>query len=162
VKRSEVEHFEILYRRIWGALNRPDAPDLSQHERQLLHHVPVDGAVSLTWLAEHLGLPKSTASMVVKSLGQRGFVARARDPQDERRLAIALTERGRDRLAEDTVLDPAGLRAALGALAPEVRGALLDGLEKLADAAETGRVSAEAGRRGSAEVGRGSAEGRRR
>jgi DNA-binding MarR family transcriptional regulator len=138
VKRSDAEQFETLYRRIWGALNRPDAPDLSQHERQLLHHVPVDGAVSLTWLAEHLGLPKSTASTVVKSLGQRGFVARARDSQDERRLAIALTERGRARLAEDTVLDPVGLRAALGALPPEVRAALLDGLARLADVAESG------------------------
>ena len=138
VKRSDAEHFETLYRRIWGALNRPDAPDLSQHERQLLHHVPVDGAVSLTWLAEHLGLPKSTASTVVKSLGQRGFVARARDPQDERRLAIALTERGRARLAEDTVLDPAGLGAALAALPPQARRALLDGLAQLADAAEAG------------------------
>src|SRR3982750_1229296 len=121
VNRSVSEHFESLYRRIWGAPNRPDAPDLSQHERQLLHHVPVAGAVSLTWLAEHLGLPKSTASTVVKSLGQRGFVERARDPEDERRLAIALTERGRDRLAEDTVLDPAGLRSALAALPPQVR-----------------------------------------
>ena len=138
VNRSASEHFESLYRRIWGALNRPDAPDLSQHERQLLHHVPVDGAVSLTWLAEHLGLPKSTTSMVVKSLGQRGFVERARDPQDERRLAIALTEQGQARLAEDTVLDPARLRAALAKLPPEVRAALLDGLEQLAAAAETG------------------------
>src|SRR5436190_24198499 len=128
MKGSAAEHFESLYRRIWSVLNRPDTPDLSQHERQLLHHVPADGVVSLTWLAEHLGLPKSTASTVVKSLGQRGFVERARDPEDERRLAIALTERGRDRLAEDTVLDPAGLASALAALQPRIRGALLDGL----------------------------------
>jgi DNA-binding MarR family transcriptional regulator len=139
VKRSASEQFEQLYRRIWGALNRPDAPDLSQHERELLHHVPVDGAVSLTWLAGHLGLPKSTASLVVKSLGQRGFVARARDPQDERRLAIALTEAGKARLAEDTVLEPKALAAALAKLPPPVRAALLDGLAQLADAAEAGQ-----------------------
>lgn len=138
MKGSAAEHFETLYRRIWGALNRPDAPDLSQHERQLLHHVPADGVVSLTWLAEHLGLPKSTASTVVKSLGQRGFVARARDPQDERRLAIALTEHGRARIAEDTVLDPEALRAALARLTPQVRDTLLNGLAQLADAAESG------------------------
>ena len=136
MKRSASEQFESLYRRIWGALNRPDAPDLSQHERDLLHHVPVEGAVSLTWLAGHLGLPKSTASTVVKSLGQRGFVARTRDPQDERRLAIALTEQGRARLAEDTVLDPDGLHAALATLTPQVRQALLDGLAQLSDAAD--------------------------
>src|SRR4051794_19882424 len=136
VNRSASEHFEILYRRIWGALNRPDAPDLSQHERDLLHHVPADGAVSLTWLAGHLGLPKSTASMVVKGLGQRGFVQRTRDPGDERRLAIALTDQGRARLAQDTVLEPEALAAALAKLSPSVRAALLDGLAQLADAAE--------------------------
>ncbi|OLB79609.1 MAG: hypothetical protein AUI14_09795 [Actinobacteria bacterium 13_2_20CM_2_71_6] len=136
MKGSAAEQFETLYRRIWGALNRPDAPDLSQHERQLLHHVPADGVVSLTWLAEHLALPKSTASTIVKSLGQRGFVERPRDPGDERRLAIALTDTGRARLAEDTVLQPEPLRAALGKLSPQVRAALLDGLEQLATAAE--------------------------
>jgi DNA-binding MarR family transcriptional regulator len=136
VKGSASEQFETLYRRIWGALNRQDASDLSQHERQLLHHVPSEGAVSLTWLAGHLGLPKSTASMVVKSLGQRGFVERTRDPQDERRLAIARTEHGRARVGEDTVLEPEPLRAALAKLPPEVRAALLDGLAQLADAAE--------------------------
>ena len=138
MKGSAAEHFEELYRRIWGALNRPDAPDLSQHERQLLHHIPADGVISLTSLAEHLGLPKSTASTVVKGLGQRGFVERARDPGDERRLAITLTERGRARLAEDTVLEPEALATALAKLAPQARAALLDGLEQLAAAAETG------------------------
>ncbi|TMM40212.1 MAG: winged helix-turn-helix transcriptional regulator [Actinobacteria bacterium] len=136
MKGSAAEHFETLYRRVWGALNRPDAPDLSQHERQLLHHVPADGAVSLTWLAEHLALPKSTASMVVKSLGRRGFVERARDPADERRLAIVLTERGKARVGEDTVLDPEALKVALAKLSPPVRAGLLDGMEQLAAAAE--------------------------
>jgi MarR family transcriptional regulator, temperature-dependent positive regulator of motility len=144
MKGSAAEHFEKLYRRVWGALNRPDAPDLSQHERQLLHHIPADGVVSLTRLAEHLGLPKSTASTVVKALGQRGLVERARDPGDERRLAITLTERGRVRLGEDTVLEPAALAAALAKLTPAVRGALLDGLEQLAVAAE--EVTGKAGR----------------
>jgi DNA-binding MarR family transcriptional regulator len=136
MKGSAAERFEELYRRIWGALNRPDDPDLSQHARQLLHHVPAEGAVSLTSLAEHLALPKSTASVLIKDLAGRGLVHRARDSDDERRLAIALTDQGRARLAADTVLDPRPLAAALARLTPEVRTALLDGLAQLADAAE--------------------------
>jgi DNA-binding MarR family transcriptional regulator len=73
---------------------------------------------------------------VVKSLGQRGFVERARDSDDERRLAIALTDAGRARVAADTVLEPKALRVALAKLAPAVRAAMLDGLAQLADAAE--------------------------
>src|SRR2546430_16960156 len=117
MKGSGSEQFEQLYRRIWGALNRPDDPDLSQHERQLLHHVPADGAVSLTWLAEHLGLPKSPASMAGKSLGQRGFVERARDTDDERRPALAPPQDGRARAGAGTLPEPPR-RAAAPARAP--------------------------------------------
>jgi DNA-binding MarR family transcriptional regulator len=134
---SEPERFERLYRRIWGALNRPDDPELSQHERQVLHHVAGDG-VALTWLAGHLGLPKSTTSVLVKSLAGRGFVERSRDPGDERRLAIRLTEKGRRVVEADTVLRPDALAVAMGALEPGVRAALLEGLERLAEAAEGG------------------------
>ncbi len=133
MKSSDAERFERAYRLVWGALNKPDDPDLSQHERQVLHHVAAAGGTPLTWLAEHLGLPKSTASVLVKSLAQRGFVDRVRDPDDERRLSITLTEHGRRRIAQDTVLDPAALSAALARLPAATRAALLDGMERLAE-----------------------------
>ncbi len=132
---SETERFEAAYRRIWGSLNRPDDPDLSQHERQLLHHVAEAEGVPLGWLAGHLGLPMSTASVLVKGLAARGFVQRSRDPRDERRLAITLTAEGRDRVGQDTVLEPGALTAALARLPPATRAALLDGMERLADEA---------------------------
>lgn len=133
---SETERFEQSYRRIWGALNRPDDPDLSQHERQLLHHVPASGGVALKWLARHLGLPKSTTSVLLKDLERRGFLRRLRDAEDERRLAVVLTHEGRLRVERDTVLEPARLAATLERLPPAEREALLAGLEHLAAAAE--------------------------
>ncbi len=139
---SESEHFEQLYRRIWGALNRPDDPDLSQHERQVLHHVTPAGGVALTWLAGHLGLPKSTTSVLIKSLAARGYLERARDPQDERRLAIKLTDKGRRTVERDTVLRPDALAAALARLDSGTRKELLEGLERLAEAAESGEPRA--------------------
>lgn len=136
MKSSDSERFEKLYRRVWGALNRPDDPDLSQHERQVLHHLLPHDRVPLTWLAEHLGLPKSTMSVMIKSLAARGFVARDRDAGDERRLAITLTDRGRERVAHDTVLRPDDLATALAMLDPETAAALLHGMACLADAAD--------------------------
>jgi DNA-binding MarR family transcriptional regulator len=135
MKSSDSERFEKAYRLVWGALNKPDDPDLSQHERQVLHHVAAADSTPLTWLAEHLGLPKSTTSVLVKALAQRGFVHRVRDPDDERRLAITLTGEGRRRIAQDTVLDPKALSAALARLPAATRAALLDGMEQLAEAA---------------------------
>jgi DNA-binding MarR family transcriptional regulator len=136
MKSSESERFELLYRRIWDVLNRPDTPGLSQHERQVLHHLTAE-PVALTWLADHLGLPKSTTSVVVKGLAARGFVQRARDPDDERRLAIVLTPKGRQQVRQDTVLRPDALGEAMAALDRHSRAALLNGLERLAAAAES-------------------------
>ena len=133
---SSQEQFEALYGRLWRALRTPDDPDLSQHERQLLHHVPARGAVSLTDLARHLALPKSSASFVVKSLARRGFLVRARDEADERRLRIELTDEGRARVARDTVLQPRLLAAALATMTPRRQAELLDRLTELAEAAE--------------------------
>jgi MarR family transcriptional regulator, organic hydroperoxide resistance regulator len=133
---SDTERFERAYRRVWGALHRGDEPGLSQHERQLLHHVPADGGIALTTLAAHLALPKSTASVLVKDLERRGFLRRARDESDERRLAIVLSEEGRARVAADTVLEPEALTRALAALGEKERAALLRAFEALADAGE--------------------------
>jgi DNA-binding MarR family transcriptional regulator len=133
---SSAERFEAAYRRIWAALNRPDEPDLSQHERQLLHHIPARGGVGLTWLASHLLLPKSSASVLIKSLERRGFVTRRRDAVDERRLSIGLTATGRKRVAEDSVLEPDKLARALDGVAETTRRALIRGMEELAAKAQ--------------------------
>jgi DNA-binding MarR family transcriptional regulator len=132
----DAERFEAAYRRIWAALRQPGEPGLSAHARRLLRHVPSSGATSLTALAEHLELPKSTTSVLVKGLADRGLVTRARDTEDERRLRIALTDEGRRRLAGDTLLAPGPLARALAALPEATREDLLAALEQLAQASE--------------------------
>jgi DNA-binding MarR family transcriptional regulator len=135
VNDSDAERFEAAYRAVWGALHREDDPDLSQHERQLLHHVPTDGGIALTVLAKHLALPKSTASVLVKDLARRGFVRRRRDAADERRLAIVLTSEGARRVAADRVLQPGRLAKAIAAVPAARRRTMLAGMEQLARAA---------------------------
>jgi len=125
------------------ALHRGDEPDLSQHERELLHHVPAAGGVQLGQVAWHLALPKSTASVLVKDLERRGFLVRRRDPQDERRLAITLTALGLERVRADSVLDLDGLAAALASLPEDERRALVEAMERLAAAAAARRPGDE-------------------
>ncbi|HKF17937.1 MAG TPA: MarR family winged helix-turn-helix transcriptional regulator [Candidatus Dormibacteraeota bacterium] len=139
---SDSARFERAYASLWAALHRGDEPDLSQHERQLLHHVPADGGVQLNHIAWHLALPKSTASALVKDLERRGFVTRRRDPRDERRLAVTLTTKGRERVEADSVLDIRGLDAALADLSRDERRALVEAIEKLAEAARARREGA--------------------
>jgi DNA-binding MarR family transcriptional regulator len=138
VNSSVNERFQAAYARLWLQLRRGDDPDLSEHERQLLHHIPARApGVPLGAVADHLALPRSSASVLVKGLARRGFVRRARDRYDERRLALLLTAEGARRVAADTVLDRDRLDAALAALGDDERDALLAGLERLAEAAGT-------------------------
>lgn len=132
---SESRQFETLYRQLWGALHRSDddGDGLGQHERELLAHVG-EGA-SLTWLAQHLLMPKSSASVAVKDLERRGFLVRRRDPADERRLQITLTPQGEAAVAADHVLDLAALGRALHRLPVADRRQLLALLRRLVDAA---------------------------
>jgi DNA-binding MarR family transcriptional regulator len=138
VNSLHTEQFETLYRRLWAVLRRRETVDLSQHEAQLLHHVPPSGSgsIKLIELAQHLALPKSTASVLVKNLEQRGLLRRERNPNNERELAIALTDEGAARVAADTVLDPARLSAGLGELSKKERRNMLKALEHLVDICE--------------------------
>src|SRR3982074_854728 len=132
--QSQAEQFDQLYGRLWRALLKADPPDPSQHERQLLHHIPAEKGIPLGVVARHLGIPKSSASEQVKSLERRGFLPRPRDPEGERRLSIVLTATGVARVRQDSVLDLVRLAAALKKLSAEDRRALLTGLERLAAA----------------------------
>ena len=134
--QSQAEQFDQLYGRLWRAFFKADVEDLSQHELQLLHHVGDERGVPLGVVARHLGIPKSSASERVKSLERRGFLTRRRDPADERRLSIVLTEAGAARVRRDSVLDLVRLAAALRKISAEDRKALLASLERLAAAAE--------------------------
>jgi len=135
--QSQAEQFDDLYGRLWRALFKADEEDLTQHERQLLHHVGGVRGIALHEVARHLGIPKSSASERVKSLERRGFLTRRRDPEDERRLSIVLTDSGVARVRRDSVLDPVRLAAALKRISAEDRKALLAALEHLAAAAES-------------------------
>jgi DNA-binding MarR family transcriptional regulator len=134
--QSYAEQFDQLYGRLWRAFFKADADDLSQHERQLLHHVAGEKGIPLGAVARHLGIPKSSASEQVKSLERRGFLTRRRDPDDERRLSIVLTASGAARIRKDSILDLVRLAAALKKLSAGDRRALLAGLERLATAAD--------------------------
>jgi len=136
-RASSVDRFEAAARRCQAALRRPEDRDLTRDELALLGRVAAGpGAVALTALGDALGWAKSTTSVAAKDLEQRGYLRRERRADDERRLAISLTPRGRARVDADFLYEPARLAEALRALPSLVRARLLDALEALAAAAE--------------------------
>jgi len=134
---------ERTYRELWGELHRRDDDDLRQHEAQLLSHVPEEGGVTLNWVAGHLLLPKSTASVLVRALEERGLVRRERRPGNQRELAITLTPEGARRVAASTLLDTAALAEALAQLSPERVEAALETLDDVVRARRAARLRGE-------------------
>ncbi|HUI19613.1 MAG TPA: MarR family transcriptional regulator [Methylocella sp.] len=71
------------------------------------------GNVSVKELGERLFLDSGTLTPLLKRLEAMGLVHRARDPKDERRVRLTLTEKGK-MLHRDAQLVPAQIAAAMG------------------------------------------------
>lgn len=129
------------YPRIYYACHRrhtrdPQTGDLvSLRHVQILDHLDTIQSVSLTALADHLGVTLGTASVAIDRLVKRGYVSRAPDDVDRRRIHLRLTAAGARICAAHSVLDPELVDQLLGALSDEDRRRALDGLEVLAAAA---------------------------
>ena len=136
-RASAADRFEAATRRCEESLGRPEDADLTRDELALLRRVAdAPAGLALTALGAALRWAKSTTSVAVKDLEQRGLLRRERRADDERRLAISLTSRGRARLEGDRLYQPSRLADALRALPSRTRAQLLDALEELAAAAE--------------------------
>jgi len=129
--QAEAERFERAYGAVWAAFHRADSADdgLGQLERQVLHHIA--GPTSPSEIATHLGLPRSTVTVVLQRLAGRGFVTRTRHAEDERRVVVERTSHGDSLVADDSFLQPDALKDALQRLSPTARRQLIIGLERM-------------------------------
>lgn len=103
---------------------------LSQRDASILAHLSASRPVTPTALAAHLGISKSTMSEALKRLVSLGFAQRA----TERTAAVLLSPKGRQAVADTSVLETARLRAIIAALSPAEREAVSHGLTTLAQA----------------------------
>lgn len=99
---------------------------------------------SLSAVAEHLGVARPTASALVERLVQRGLVTRETDPAERRRVALRLTDTGRENLEVARRRTQARLAEKLAAFRPEERAALAAGLRLLQRVAEEAEERAPA------------------
>lgn len=76
-------------------------------------------------LGGQLGLESSTLTPLLKRMEKAELVRRARDPEDERRVRVSLTESGRDLRAAATGIGACVVEAT-GIAEPELRAMLLN------------------------------------
>jgi DNA-binding MarR family transcriptional regulator len=83
-----------------------------------------------------MGVTPSTMSLSIDRLEGMGYVRRAKDPVDARRVRITLTDRGFRLREAQSVLEPERVRAMLSQLDEPDRARALEGLTLLAEAAQ--------------------------
>src|SRR4051794_9437925 len=99
--------------------------------------VSLEGAMSVSEVAERIGLSVATTSLLVGELSRAGLVDRAEDERDRRRTIVTLGEEHREALTlwtQDIVVEP--IRRALERLGPKARASFLEALRILAEESE--------------------------
>ncbi|MGH7568462.1 MAG: MarR family winged helix-turn-helix transcriptional regulator [Gemmatimonadales bacterium] len=139
---SSVHRLLDLYPRIFFACHTRHVRDpqsrtrLSAHQAGILDHLDDVEPTSLTGLARHMGVTASTMSLGVDRLARHGYVVRARDPEDGRRVLLRLTAAGARIKEAQSVLEPERVRAMLDRLSADEQTQALRGLGLLAQAAD--------------------------
>jgi DNA-binding MarR family transcriptional regulator len=85
-------------------------------QRKLLQAIATGEPSTLNEVAKRIGRGAPAVSRSVDALVRSGLVERTQDPNNRRRLALRLTEQGRDHMSARSAGSP-GLRAQLGRLA---------------------------------------------
>ena len=127
---TTVRAFDAVYRDLLAEHG------LSYPQYIALMAVGEHGPLTVGALGEVMRLDSGTLSPLLKRMEGAGLVDRSRDPADERRVVVALTNAGRDRLAAVAdVPRTIAARSGLGlAQLAELRGTL----ERLTATLETG------------------------
>lgn len=92
-----VQYFETLFRRLTMPRKTDDAPDLecSREEWRALIHLGSVERITMSRLAEDLGLPLSTATHTIDRLVAKGIVTRTRSQQDRRVVMVEMSAAGK-------------------------------------------------------------------
>jgi len=119
---------------IRSEMRRHGAPGLSMPQFRALGFLNREPGASLSAVAEHLGVTLPTASTIADRLVRHGFVERATDPEERRRITLTLTPLGAQVLQDARQATRAKLAAMLEGVSAEQLGTIVDGVTVLGEA----------------------------
>ncbi|MEZ5315812.1 MAG: MarR family transcriptional regulator [Vicinamibacterales bacterium] len=141
VHRCYPQVYHACHTRHGRARSRADR--LSDRDVQILVHLDRARPMTVSELAAHLGLAKSTVSEALTALVDLAYVRKARrDERDRRRVALALTDQGLAAIRRSSVLESRRLHAVLRRLSAPERASVAHGLALLARACQPRRTAA--------------------
>ncbi len=105
---------------------------VTERQASLLDHLDPARPTTVSKLAEHMGVSRSSMSILVARLVRAGYIAQRRDSDDSRRVGLTLTPAGACVKADNSVLDPELLRQILRRMPAAELESSLRGIESLA------------------------------
>lgn len=136
-----IERIQFCYPQVYFACHtRHDRGRSSEarplpRDAQILVHLDCPSPMTLSELAAHMDLSRSTLSEALTKLERFGFVAKApHAARDRRHIGLTLTTKGVAAVRAGSVLENRRLRTVLTTLSRRELAAVIDGLETLARA----------------------------
>lgn len=121
----------LVNRAIRAEIRAHRSAELSVPQFRILGYVRQGSRVSLSDIAEHMGLTLPSMSKMVDGLCARGLLDRARDEDDRRKVSIVITSRGEEIWTAAWKSVCASMMQTLGRLDERKRQELLGALEAL-------------------------------
>lgn len=105
---------------------------ITEHQASVLDHLHASRPMTLSKLAEHMGVGRSATSITVARLVRGGYIARTRDGKDARSIGLTLTPAGVRVKEQNTILDPELVKKMFRSMAAAELEAALLGIEFMA------------------------------
>lgn len=105
---------------------------ITEHQASVLDHLHPSRVTTVSRLAEHMGVGRSTMSIMVRRLASRGYIACRRDKNDSRSVCLTLTRAGARVREQNTLLDPELVQEMFRMMSPVMLESALLGIESLA------------------------------
>ena len=121
---------------IYYYLHYPHTEKISHQLIRILQQIDKEVDVSIKQIAERLHISQNTASEHAKRLFERGYIKKERSSEDERKVILILTNKGRESLKKNTMLNDEKLRIIWKSLSNKERKKIEDGFHILSKEAK--------------------------
>jgi DNA-binding MarR family transcriptional regulator len=105
---------------------------LTERQASVLDHLDPKTPTTLSKLAEHMGVSRSTMSITVSRLARGGYISRKKNEGDTRSIELTLTREGARMREDNAMLNPERLREIFRKMKPGELETALRGIESLA------------------------------
>ena len=105
---------------------------LTENQASVLDHMDSTRPTTVSKLAEHMGVGRSTMSITVARLVRGGYIARRPNKEDRRSAGLTLTAAGKRIQEENPVLNPQLVKQMLKMMEAAEAERALAGMERLA------------------------------